>query len=112
MPKKNLGKGTSLPPPNSGNVQKFHDFLVGRCPDKRILHHCSVWYLVNFQLGAALYLLVLGTWYLVLGACECKDREKWTLMLLLSKRVVVARINKRVVALVINQIIATFLGAL
>ena len=55
-------------------------------------------------LGAALYL--------VLGACECKEREKWTLMLLLSKRVVVARINKRVVALVINQIIATFLGAL
>ena len=55
-------------------------------------------------LGAALYL--------VLGACECKEREKWTLMLFLSKRVVVARINKRVVALVINQIIATFLGAL
>ena len=49
---------------------------------------------------------------MVLGACECKEREKWTLMLLLSKRVVVARINKRVVALVINQIIATFQGAL
>ena len=71
MPKKNLGKGTSLPPPNSGNVQKFHDFLVGRSPDKRILHHCSVWYLVNFQLGAALYLLVLGTWYLVLLYTWC-----------------------------------------
>ena len=58
-----------------------------------------------FVLGAALYLVLVGT-------CECKEREKWTLMLLLSKRVVVARINKRVVAFVINQIIATFLGAL
>ena len=68
---------------------------------------------MSFQLGTASYLLVLGAWCcFILGAYECKEREKWTLMLLLSKRVVVARINKRVVALVINQIIATFLGAL
>ena len=70
----------SLPSHNSGNVQKFHDLLVGRSPDKRILHHCSVWYLVNFQLGAALYLLVLGTGYLVLLYTWClvlaSERER------------------------------------
>ena len=75
--------------------------VLGEPPAGRCIILAGVGYLV---LGAALYL--------VLGTCECKEREKWTLMLLLSKRVVVARINKRVVALVINQIIATFLGAL